>query len=211
MLDRFEQQMGNEGQGMSGGGQEADRADSHAPDEWLAPEGWAGQPDFMNAPETLGSGTLPSFDPRSGEVFPPPPPLANEGSWNTSRPALDAMTWREFELAMADVFRARGYVVTLTPDGADGGVDLVLDRPGEHILVQCKHWNVLKVGVKVVRELYGVMAAHGATGGIVVTSGQFTQEARAFAASTNVTLLDRGDVTAIPVEEVFAKARAIAK
>lgn len=104
------------------------------------------------------------------------------------------MTYREFELAMADAFRAGGYAVTVTPDGADGGVDLVLNRPVELILVQCKHWKVLKVGVKVVRELYGVMAAQGATGGIVATSGRFTQEARGFAASVNVQLLDHDDV-----------------
>jgi restriction system protein len=37
------------------------------------------------------------------------------------------------------------------------------------------------VGVDVVRQLYGLMAAHGATGGFVVTSGRFTDEATAFA------------------------------
>ncbi len=41
--------------------------------------------------------------------------------------------------------------------------------------------TALKVGVDVVRELYGVMAAKGATGGFVVTSGRFTEDAKAFA------------------------------
>jgi restriction system protein len=44
-------------------------------------------------------------------------------------------------------------------------------------LVQCKQWKAFKVGVQVVRELYGLMAAHGAAGGFVVTSGRFTDEA----------------------------------
>jgi restriction system protein len=43
--------------------------------------------------------------------------------------------------------------------GADGGVDLVLTKPGksggEKFLVQCKQWRAYKVGVDVVRELYG--------------------------------------------------------
>ena len=46
------------------------------------------------------------------------------------------------------------------------------------------------VGVDVVRELYGVMAARGATGGFVVTSGRFTEEAVGFARGRNVTLVD---------------------
>ena len=42
----------------------------------------------------------------------------------------------------------------------------------------------------VVRELYGVMAAKGAAGGFVVTSGRFTEEATHFASGRNVQLID---------------------
>jgi restriction system protein len=41
-----------------------------------------------------------------------------------------------------------------------------------------------------VRELYGVMAADGAAGGFVVSSGRFTYEAGAFAEGRIVRLLD---------------------
>ena len=54
--------------------------------------------------------------------------------------------------------------------------------------------RAFKVGVDVVRELYGVMAARGATGGFVVTSGRFTEEANRFASGRNVTLVDRKSV-----------------
>ena len=59
--------------------------------------------------------------------------------------------------------------------GADGVVDLRLTRNGETYLVQCKQWRAFKVGVNVVRELYGVMAA---AGGFVVTSGQLEEAAK---------------------------------
>ena len=39
--------------------------------------------------------------------------------------------------------------------GADGGIDLVLRKGSERFLVQCKQWRAYKVGVNVVRELYG--------------------------------------------------------
>jgi len=108
---------------------------------------------------------------------------------------LDGMSWREFELLVGEGFRLQGYQVMETGGGgADGGVDLVLTRPGkgggEKFLVQCKQWRALKVGVDVVRELYGVMAARGATGGFVVTSGRFTDDAISFASGRNVTLFD---------------------
>nr|WP_246295105.1 restriction endonuclease [Schlegelella koreensis] len=33
-------------------------------------------------------------------------------------------------------------------------------------MVQCKQWRAFKVGVQVVSEFYGVMAAQGAVGGL---------------------------------------------
>lgn len=73
---------------------------------------------------------------------------------------------------------------------ADGGVDLVLRKENEKFFVQCKQWKALKVGVDVVRELYGVMAANGATGGFVVTSGRFTDAAVEFGKGRNIELVD---------------------
>jgi restriction system protein len=66
----------------------------------------------------------------------------------------------------------------------------VLTRDGEKHLVQCKQWRAFRVGVEVVRECYCVMAAKGAAGGLVVTSGRFTDEAVAFAQGRNVRLID---------------------
>jgi restriction system protein len=64
------------------------------------------------------------------------------------------------------------------------GVDLMLRRDKEKFFVQCS--ETFKVGVQVVRELYGVMAAKVAAGGFVVISGSFTEEAIAFASGRNV-------------------------
>ena len=121
--------------------------------------------------------------------------LVADVAQSQARNALDGMTWREFELLVGEGFRLQGYQVVETGGGgADGGVDVVLSRPGknggETFLVQCKQWRALKVGVDVVRELYGVMAARGATGGFVVTSGRFTDDAVSFASGRNVTLVD---------------------
>ena len=108
-----------------------------------------------------------------------------------STSALDGMSWREFEMLVGEAYRLQGYRVTETGGGgADGGIDLALSKGSEKFLVQCKQWKAYKVGVDVVRELYGVMAAKGATGGFVVTSGRFSEDAKAFANGRNVQLVD---------------------
>ncbi len=92
---------------------------------------------------------------------------------------------------VGEAFRLDGFVVNERGGaGADGGIDLVLHKDGEKFFVQCKQWRAFKVGVSVVRELYGVMAAGGATGGFVVTSGVFTKDAIEFASGRNVILVD---------------------
>lgn len=121
--------------------------------------------------------------------------LVSDVARSKATDALDGMSWHEFEMLVGEGFRLQGYQVVETGGGgADGGIDLVLTKPGknggEKFLVQCKQWRAYKVGVDVVRELYGVMAAKGATGGFVVTSGRFTDEAISFASGRNVALVD---------------------
>lgn len=117
--------------------------------------------------------------------------LVAEVAQSRSPQALNEMDWREFESLVEESFRLRGYAVRrLGGDGPDGGVDLVLQRGSEKVLVQCKQWRAQRVGVSVVRELYGVMAARGAAAGIVVTSGSFTPDAVEFARGRNVQLIE---------------------
>ncbi|MEJ2380486.1 MAG: restriction endonuclease [Gammaproteobacteria bacterium] len=105
--------------------------------------------------------------------------------------ALQAMSREDFELLVGEAFRRQGYRVREPGgNGPDGGVDLVGTRDEQHYLVQCKHWKSRQVGVRTVRELYGVMSAQRAAGAFVVTSGVFTREAQAFAYDKNVLLID---------------------
>jgi len=124
--------------------------------------------------------------------------------------ALGDMTWREFESLVEEAFRLRGYSVRrLGGDGPDGGVDLVLDRGAEKVLVQCKQWRAMRVGVSVVRELYGVMAAQGAAAGIVVTSGSFTPDAVEFAEGRNVRLIAGPELMELVREARASKPRDV--
>jgi len=101
------------------------------------------------------------------------------------------LDWKQFEQLVGEAFRRQGYAVTETGQGgADGGIDLRLRKESEVFLVQCKHWHAYKVSVNIVRELYGLMAAKGVAGGFVITSGNFTEDAKAFASGRNIELID---------------------
>ena len=96
-------------------------------------------------------------------------PISNgrEGRGQWSIGLLQRLEWRVFEKLVADYFTARGMQAQLTSNGADGGVDIIVTPATTNqqhtIYVQCKAWNQQAVGVKPVRELYGVMAADKAS------------------------------------------------
>ena len=130
---------------------------------------------------------------------------------NSNNPdSLNGMSWREFELLVGEAFRMQGYQVGENGGGgADGGIDLVLRKDNQKFLVQCKQWKAFSVGVGVIRELFGVMTAKGASGGFVVTSGYFTEEAKHFARDVKVTLIDGAQLYDLiaQVKESQAKGR----
>ncbi|WP_152553933.1 restriction endonuclease [Endozoicomonas elysicola] len=107
---------------------------------------------------------------------------------------LQEMDWKRFEELCHQYFLHKGYDSQLTASGADGGVDVVLKRTSPEgklvkVYVQCKAWSNQKVGVKVVRELYGVMAGDQVPIGIFITASDFTDDAMAFAKGKKLQLI----------------------
>ena len=112
------------------------------------------------------------------------------------------LPWQQFEELVAEAYRRQGYaVVENHHDGADGGVDLRLKKGKELHLIQCKSWRTRKIGVRIVRELYGVMAAEHASAGSIVCTGMYTQEAKNFAHDKNIDLVD-GDQLETMIKQV---------
>lgn len=104
--------------------------------------------------------------------------------------AIKALHWRQFEQLVADLYRRQGYQVREGNSGADGGIDLTLYKGKKVVLVQCKQWNARKVGVSIVREMFGILAASDASHFVIVTSGEFTQQARDFAVGKHISLIN---------------------
>ncbi len=99
---------------------------------------------------------------------------------------LFAMAPRVFEKLVSELLTREGMDVTLTPPSRDGGKDILAlaQTPfGKQLyLVECKR-NAREnpIGVTVVRSLYGVVMKENASSGLIVTTSQFTSDAKSFA------------------------------
>lgn len=89
----------------------------------------------------------------------------------------------------------KGEIILKTEQESEDGVDIrIFDYSGEiqrksEAIVQCKAWDSYKVGVKIVRELFGAMTSEEIERGMVITSGEFTEEAKLFAEEKRMVLL----------------------
>jgi Holliday junction resolvase len=117
----------------------------------------------------------------------------NRTQW---RDNLARTSWQDFERLLAQHYREVGYAVTHTGTAEaasrfDGGVDLMLKRDGETVLVQCKHWNAAQVPHNDVHQLLGLLETTGADRAILITSGEFTTAAmEAGSRSRRIELVD---------------------
>lgn len=106
---------------------------------------------------------------------------------------LDVIEWRCLEALVEALFRQAGFHTRVQSHGADGGVDVWLHSaraPQTAVgVVQCKHHR-RPVGVDKVRELRGVMAAHGVGRGQFISTAGFTPDAQAFGRANGINLLD---------------------
>ena len=56
--------------------------------------------------------------------------------------SIRALPWKAFEDLVAEAYRRKGFrVIENIGGGADGGVDIRLEKHGQVHLVQCKNWK----------------------------------------------------------------------
>lgn len=116
----------------------------------------------------------------------------------TDLASIASLSWREFEQLVGQAFRQQGFLVAETGQGgADGGVDLVLRRDGRVSLVQCKRWRQKQVPVSTVREMWGLLAHHGADSVRIACVGDYTPDACRFAEGKAIELITGAELVAL--------------
>lgn len=143
--------------------------------------------------ESSGQKTEPDLIPLKPTSSKVPPNAVRGVSSHKSHPAewsigfLRKLEWNRFEKLSAEYFRVLGKRVETVSHGADGGIDARIYAHNSNVLeyaIQCKAWNSM-VGVKLIRELFGVMAHESAGKGIFMTTSTFSEDAKQFAAEHN--------------------------
>jgi len=109
---------------------------------------------------------------------------------DASMTAIDAMTGTDFENYVAARLRRAGWQVTFTSVTGDYGVDLIAERDGKSVAIQCKrHGN--SVGVAAVQQVVAGARHHGCTKSIVVSNQEFTRAAKQLAFTHGCQLIGR--------------------
>jgi restriction system protein len=100
---------------------------------------------------------------------------------------IEAMSWREFSVALEDAFRRDGHVTRRIEGGA---ADFEMTKAGRVSLVSCKRWKAASTGVESLRELDSLTKARDVHEGIYVVIGGVTDNARRYAAGAKVRILE---------------------
>jgi restriction system protein len=87
--------------------------------------------------------------------------------------AVRSMSGAQFEVFTADVFRAMGHQAVVLGGAGDQGVDVIVNRRGERVAVQCKN-HKRPVGNRPVQEVYAGAQHHRCVESCVVAPAGYT-------------------------------------
>jgi len=137
-------------------------------------------------------------------------PPSRVTSWSPA--VFAAIEWRRFEAVCEVLFAQAGFETRSQSHGADGGVDIWLhshNAQGPAAVVQCKHWQGKPVGVKELREFFGVMASHQLKRGTYATTSTYTADARQFAIDNGISALDGPALLALIAKRTPEQQKAL--
>jgi restriction system protein len=104
---------------------------------------------------------------------------------------VSALTVTDIDQLVGDRYRKQGYTVIENRGHlSDGGVDLVLRDGQTTIYGITRHLRDRYIEIDAVKSLFSAMKSGAATGGLVVSSGRFSPEAKSFAALSGIRLID---------------------
>lgn len=105
----------------------------------------------------------------------------------------DDMTPSEFETFCAEELRRAGWNARVTMQSRDQGVDVIAEKNGRRIVLQCKLY-ARPVGNKAVQEATAAKAYEQAGLGIVVSNNRYTDSAEQLASANGILLLHYRDL-----------------
>ncbi|MBI5719573.1 MAG: restriction endonuclease [Burkholderiales bacterium] len=115
--------------------------------------------------------------------------------------AVAALTWPAFAGLLEQAFVRDGYVVQRGTSaqagakrGAESAVDFELERQGRRMLVSARRWKSARTGLDALRTLQAAREAADAPDALYIGLGEFTDQARAFAAEHRIAVWQAAEV-----------------
>ena len=105
----------------------------------------------------------------------------------------DTMTPTDFEIFCAEQLRLAGWNTQVTMRSRDQGIDVIAEKAGKRIVLQCKLYSG-PVGNGAVQEIAAGRAHERADFGAVVTNSRYTAPAEQLAATNGILLLHHRDL-----------------
>jgi restriction system protein len=104
-----------------------------------------------------------------------------------------SMSPTDFEHFCADRIREAGWDAKVTRRSGDQGADIIAEREGTRLVLQCKLYSQ-PVGNKAVQEVIAAKTYEGAQHAAVVSNSNYTKSAQRLAATAGVRLLHYSDL-----------------
>lgn len=137
-------------------------------------------------------------------------PQERATSWSAA--VFTEIEWRRFEAVCEKLFAQAGFETKSQSHGADGGVDIWLysrNAEGPVAVVQCKHWQGKAVGVRELREFFGVMASHQLKRGTYATTSTYSADAQQFAKDNGINALNGAGLLALIAKRTPEQQQAL--
>ncbi len=132
----------------------------------------------------------PRARPRARSTTPRPRPKARQAA----RGAACPRDGHDFERWVAERLELHGWRAEVTAGSGDQGLDIIARQGGRRIGIQCKRYDGA-VGNKAVQEAFSGRAFHRVYTAIVITTGHYTESAKALSRKTGVHLLHVRDIS----------------
>lgn len=112
----------------------------------------------------------------------------------------EIMSPKDFEYFCSEILSQSGWHTTLTQSSGDQGVDIVAEREGIKIILQCKKY-ASPVGNKAVQEVIAGREYMSADGAVVVTNSTYTKSAKELARVSDVKLLHYEELSSLTADD----------
>lgn len=101
----------------------------------------------------------------------------------------------EFENRVASLYRAMGFRVRQTPYSGDGGFDMLAEKAGEKLLIECKQYGEgSTVGRPELQVLRAAVVDESADKGVLITTGRVSGPAAKYVYDKPIEILEREDL-----------------